>query len=166
MTIYRALHARTQQRIAPNYIPMQFRHAKGLLLDLIEQPDKHIEHARRYAASVIMSMTYGKSTPTYYSDPDVQGVVKGGMRLGQLLSQPQTVDKYPLLRYIPWVTSTVRQWHRDELDLFQGQVDSVRKQIVRRFMTAVTLLNLFCLPSTMALRKIRSFYIFWRIRIT
>lgn len=43
----RALHARMQPRVAPQYLPVQLRHAKGFLLDVINEPDKHIEHARR-----------------------------------------------------------------------------------------------------------------------
>lgn len=87
----------------------------------------------RYAASVIMSITYGKTTPTYYSDPEVQEIVRCAIRLGGLLggAKPHIVDMYPILRHIPFFTSVLYQWRADEHKLFVGQVEKVRKQVVR-----------------------------------
>ena len=79
-------------------------------------------------------MTYGKNTPTYYSDPEVLEILRNSARLGtvsQMGSHSHIVDIFPVLRYVPWVTATLRQWHKDELSLFTRQADVVRKQVVR-----------------------------------
>ena len=37
-----------QPKVAETYEPIQLRHAKNLLLDLLDDPDSHQMHARRY----------------------------------------------------------------------------------------------------------------------
>ena len=78
-----------------------------------------------------MSSTYGKTGPTYYSDPEVQGIVVHGARLGKVVQVgSHVVDRYPILRNIPFVTSTLRRWHEEELEMFAKLVDDVRTNIV------------------------------------
>lgn len=80
----------------------------------------------------MLSITYGKTTQTYFTDPEVQEMAMHGARLGQTLRVGgHIVDSYPILRYVPFVTSTLRQWHREELALFSGLVDGVRTKMVR-----------------------------------
>lgn len=79
-----------------------------------------------------MSTTYGKTAPTYYSDPEVQSMALHGARIGKVVQiGSHVVDRYPILRHIPFVTSTLRQWHEEELALFSSLVDGVRTQLVR-----------------------------------
>ena len=78
-------------------------------------------------------MTYGKTSPTYYSDPEVQEINRNGARLGtltQIGARSHIVDTYPILRHISWFTKTLRKWHDDELDLFTRQLDAARLQTV------------------------------------
>ena len=78
-----------------------------------------------------MTMTYGKTTPTYYTDPEVIEVNKCTTRLGKVIPAGQhIVDRYPLLRHIPFVVSTLRHWHKEELSLFSKMVEEVRVQVV------------------------------------
>jgi hypothetical protein len=77
-----------------------------------------------------MTLTYGKTTPTNYSDPEVQAIVKNGLELGKLLSKNHIVDDYPLLRYLPFVTSELRQGFKADHDLYTSQVEAVKKQVV------------------------------------
>lgn len=85
----------------------------------------------RYAASVIMTITYGKTTPTAYSDPEVQEVqeclsfIGIAMRPGAYL-----VDSFPILKCLPGYTSELKARHRRELSLFRRQLDGVRKKMV------------------------------------
>ena len=147
-SLYRALHSQLQSTAAIQHKPIQFRSALDVVLDILHDPKHHIEHTKRwaelqyftqifltkiarFAASVIMTMTYGKTTPTYYSDPDVVEVNVCTTRLGKVVPAGQhIVDKYPLLRFVPFVVSTLRQWHKDELGLFSRMVDEVRTQLV------------------------------------
>ena len=86
----------------------------------------------RYAASVVISITYGKPAPSSYSDPEVQEVNRNLTRLGRaLIPGAYAVDTFPFLRYIPGYTRTLEQYHREELSLFRSQFDKVRRDMVR-----------------------------------
>ncbi len=86
----------------------------------------------RYAASVIMTLTYGKTTPTSYTDPEIQLInqntfqVARSMRPGAYL-----VDSFPILRYIPIYLRELRAFHRRELAFFKSQIDIVHERMVR-----------------------------------
>ena len=85
----------------------------------------------RYSASVIMSITYGKTTPTSYSDPEVQEVNRCLSFLGSVIRPgAYLVDAYPILRYIPGYLNDLRKGHPRELNLFRSQLDVVRKRMV------------------------------------
>ncbi|KAG1855978.1 cytochrome P450 [Suillus subluteus] len=126
----RVLHAGLQPKVAETYEPMQTRNAKNLILDILNDPKNHQGHAMRYAASVVMSFTYGKTTPTSYSDPEVVAINKSLERFGQAMKPgAYLVDAYPILRFIPGYLNQLKAWHREELALFDGQLDAVRRQM-------------------------------------
>ncbi|KAI9461381.1 cytochrome P450 [Boletus coccyginus] len=128
----RALHALLQSKVAVTYEPVQVQHAKNVLLDILEDPGNHRMHAKRYAASVIMSITYGKTTPTAYSDPEVVAVNRCLARFGQAMRPgAYLVDTYPILKYVPGYLTQLKKWHEEELALFQGQLNLVREQMER-----------------------------------
>ena len=85
----------------------------------------------RYAASVVMSMTYGKLTPTTYSDPEVVAInsligrMAKAMRPGRYL-----VDFYPILQYLPGYATELRKYHQEEKALFRSQVENVKQNLV------------------------------------
>lgn len=87
----------------------------------------------RYAASVIISLTYGKITPTSYSDPEVQEINRYLARLGTALRPgAYLVDSFPILRYLPGYLSKLKRYHREELSLFMRQLEGVRRNMVNR----------------------------------
>lgn len=79
-----------------------------------------------------MSVTYGKTTPTQYSDPEVVAVEQ--VVLNFVNSFPvgrYWVDRFPFLRHFPIPeVMKLRRYHREELALFNGQMDIVRQRIV------------------------------------
>ena len=78
-----------------------------------------------------MSVTYGKITPTSYSDPEVLQINKGTARLGQALRPGAfLVDSYPFLKHIPLLYSKLRKWHQEEIDLYRSQVNNVKRRMV------------------------------------
>ncbi|KAI0345186.1 cytochrome P450 [Trametopsis cervina] len=125
----RALHSQLQPGAAGQWVPLQWKYARNMVLDIVHNPEQHIEHARRYAASTIMTLTYGKTSPTYYSDPEVQAVVMNGLELGKLLSKTHIVDVYPILRYIPFFTSELRRGYKADHELYTSQVNVVREKV-------------------------------------
>ncbi|KAG2099579.1 cytochrome P450 [Suillus discolor] len=126
----RVLHAGLQPKVAETYELMQTRHAKNLVLDVLNDPKNHQGHAMRYSASVVMSFTYGKITPTSYTDPEVVAINKALARSGQAI-QPGAylVDTYPILRFVPGYLSQLKAWHKEDLALCNRQLDPVRRQM-------------------------------------
>ncbi|KAG2085777.1 cytochrome P450 [Suillus discolor] len=126
----RVLHANLQPKVAETYEPMQTRHAKNVVLDILNDPKNHQKHAMRYSASVIMSFTYGKITPTSYTDPEVVDINRFSARIGQAMRPgAYLVDAYPILRFVPGYLSQLKAWHKEELTFYDGQLDAVRRQM-------------------------------------
>ncbi|KAG1764164.1 cytochrome P450 [Suillus placidus] len=124
------LHAGLQPKVAETYEPIQTRNAKNMVLDILNDPKNHQSHAMRYAASVVLSFTYGKTTPTSYTDPEVVAVNKSLARFGRAMKPgAYLVDTYPILRFVPGYLSQLKAWHQEELVLFNGQLDAVRRQM-------------------------------------
>ena len=46
-SLARALHSQLQPSTVPQWLPLQSKNAKILLLDILHEPEKHIEHTRR-----------------------------------------------------------------------------------------------------------------------
>ncbi|KAG1792730.1 cytochrome P450 [Suillus plorans] len=133
----RVLHANLQPKVAETYEPMQTRHAKNLVLDILNDPKNHQRHAMRYSASVIMSFAYGKITPTSYTDPEVVSINMFSARFGQAMKPgAYLVDAYPILRFVPGYLSELKAWHKEELAFYDGQLDAVRRQMICSLTTA------------------------------
>lgn len=86
----------------------------------------------RYAGSVILSLTYGKPSPSNKSDPNVAIINEGLVRVGEA-SRPGAylVEQLPWLKYIPFYGMKLKRWHREELTMFKEQLDGVRDDMVR-----------------------------------
>ncbi|KAG1817859.1 cytochrome P450 [Suillus variegatus] len=127
------LHAGLQPKVAESYEPIQTRHAKNLVLDVLNDPKNHQGHAMRYSASVVMSFTYGKTTPTSYADPEVVAINKALARFGQAIRPgAYLVDTYPILRFVPGYLSQLKAWQKENLALYDRQLDAVRRQMNTR----------------------------------
>ena len=78
-----------------------------------------------------MGITYGKTTPTSYSDPDVKQINKGIERIGYAMRPgAYLVDSYPFLKYIPGFATELRKYHQEEVTLFRSQVRTVKDRLV------------------------------------
>ncbi|EMD39773.1 hypothetical protein CERSUDRAFT_121955 [Gelatoporia subvermispora B] len=124
------MHALTQSRVAVTYEPMQLRNAKRFILDILEDPDNCLEHAKRYAASFIMEVTFGKTTPTSYSDPEVKGIQRAVSNMGRALLPGQyLVNSYPILKHVPFFVSKLKKMHREEIGLYREQLNIVKEKM-------------------------------------
>jgi hypothetical protein len=54
------------------------------------------------------------------------------------------VDTYPILRFVPGYLSQLKTWHQEDLALFNGQLDAVRRQMVRDFAVLTDILAHYC----------------------
>jgi hypothetical protein len=142
-----------QPKVAETYEPTQTKHAKNVVLDILNDPKNHQMHVKRYefscdvdnnscvysyAASVVMSISYGKTTPTAYTDPEVVAVNTALTRFGRTVKPgAYLVDTFPILRFVPGYLSQLKAWHQEEYALFDGQLDVVRRQMVCKFILAL-----------------------------
>ncbi|KAG2340491.1 cytochrome P450 [Suillus weaverae] len=126
----KAVHTHLQPKAAEAYKDMQQDNARKFILDILNDPKNHQNHAARYSASVILRVTYGKSTPTAHTDPEVVRVYKVldhfeiVMRPGAYL-----VDRVPLLRYLPGYGKQLIEWHNEELSLYRHQLGRVKSEM-------------------------------------
>lgn len=119
-----------QPKAVEAYRDIQSEDAKQLVCDILKAPEKHQEHVKRFSNSVILRMTYGKSTPTANTDPEVVGMKLVVERFG-IVMQPGAylVDRIPILRYVPWYGRQLKAWFREEYELVLGQMERVKNEI-------------------------------------
>ncbi|KAK0442522.1 cytochrome P450 [Desarmillaria tabescens] len=125
-TLSRAFRAHLKTNKAAAYEPIQLRHVKKLILNVLDQPKKFTE----YAASVILTLTYGKTTPTTFDDPDLQQMTREAKRL-RMTNSPGAylVDTFPVLRWVPGYLAELKRWHQDSLALCRRCLGYVRTRM-------------------------------------
>ena len=85
-----------------------------------------------------MTLTYGKTTRTSYTDPEIQLINRNTVQVARsMLPGAYLVDSFPVLRYIPTYLRELRTFHKQELAFFKSQLDIVRDRMVRES---------YCLP--------------------
>ncbi|KAG1908874.1 cytochrome P450 [Suillus fuscotomentosus] len=135
----KAANAQLQPKAIEAYRDIQSEDARQLVYDILKAPEKHQEHVRRFSNSVILRMTYGKSRPTAYTDPEVVGMKIAAERFG-IVMQPGAflVDRIPILRYVPWYGRQLKAWFREEYELVLGQMERVQNEIASRISIAAS----------------------------
>ncbi|THV05169.1 cytochrome P450 [Dendrothele bispora CBS 962.96] len=127
----KALHAHLQPKSISSYHPVLTKTARQHMLDIVQDPSRHQDHAKRYAAAVVMALAYGK-VPQSYEDPEVQAVNRCLTRLGFTMRPGAwKVDTYPFLKYIPGYLKELKDGHQEELNLFKSQLQTVRDKMAR-----------------------------------
>ncbi|KAG2138626.1 cytochrome P450 [Suillus bovinus] len=126
----KAVHTHLQPKMAEAYQDMQHENAMVFVMDMLNDPKNHQKHAQRYAASVILRVTYGKSVPTANTDPEVVRIHRV-MEHFQVVMRPGAylVDRVPLLRYWPGYRKQLDEWHHEELDLYRHQLRRVESEM-------------------------------------
>ncbi|KAG1896562.1 cytochrome P450 [Suillus fuscotomentosus] len=126
----KAIHTHLQPKAAEAYKDMQHDNARKFILDILDDPQSHQKHAAGFSASVILRVTYGKSTPTAYTDPEVVRIYKV-LHHFDLVMRPGAylVDRVPLLRYLPGYGKQLTEWHNEELSLYRHQLLRVQSEI-------------------------------------
>ncbi|KAG1858610.1 cytochrome P450 [Suillus tomentosus] len=126
----KAVHTHLQPKVAETYQDMQRENAMIFVLDMLNDPKNPQKHAQRFAASVILRVTYGKSVPTANTDPEVVRIHRV-MEHFQVAMRPGAylVDRVPLLRYWPGYGKQLVKWHHEELELYKHQLQRVESEI-------------------------------------
>ncbi|KAG2340358.1 cytochrome P450 [Suillus weaverae] len=126
----KAVHTHLQPKAAETYQDMQREHAMDFILDMLNDPQNHQKHAHRYAVSVVLRVTYGKSAPTTNTDPELVRIHRVVEHL-QVTIRPGAylVDRVPLLRYLPGYGKQLDKWHHEELELYRHQLRRVKSEV-------------------------------------
>ncbi|KJA15544.1 hypothetical protein HYPSUDRAFT_194208 [Hypholoma sublateritium FD-334 SS-4] len=127
----RAIHTHLQPKAITSYTPTLMKNARQHIIDIVADPARHQDHAKRYSAAVVMALAYGKN-PKSYADPEVVAVNRCLTRLGDTL-RPGVwkVEAYPFLRYIPGYLSELHAGHAEELNLFKSQLSELKRKAER-----------------------------------
>jgi len=109
---------------------MQSENARIFVSDILDDPKNHQNYAMRFAASIILRVTYGKSSPTAINDPEVVRIHQVMARI-QIAMRPGSflVDRVPLLRYLPGYANQLTKWHHEELGLYRQQLGHVKSEM-------------------------------------
>ncbi|KAG6901116.1 hypothetical protein C0995_000448 [Termitomyces sp. Mi166 len=138
----KALHAHLSPSVVQTYGSVLMSNAHTHILDILDSPEIHQEHAKRYAASVVMALAYGEKAGGH-DDPDVQAVNRCFNRLGvDLRLGLSKVDVFPLLRYVPGYLDKLCEGHCQELVLFKKYLGIVREQMVRLTNATISLFRI------------------------
>lgn len=85
-----------------------------------------------FAASVILHVVYGTTTPTSLNDPFLLQLQKMIPRVqSAMMPGAYLVDKYPILKYIPGYGRNLRAWGQEEYKMLSGKLNWVKSQVVR-----------------------------------
>lgn len=125
-------HSHLQVKSAQTYEPVQVAHARDIILDILHEPKMHQQHIKRFAASVILHVVYGRTTPTLLNDPYLLQLQKMIPRIqSAMVPGAYLVDKYPILKYIPGYGRNLKEWSQEEYDMLFGQLNQVKSQMDR-----------------------------------
>jgi cytochrome P450 len=127
----RALHVFLQPKMVEKYESVFMGRAKQHILGILDSPEKHEGHARYYAASVVMELTYG-IIPKRHDDPDVASVNACLRRLGEnLIPGKWKVNTLPFMKYIPGYLKELHDGHAEELALFKRKLFEVKDKVAK-----------------------------------
>ncbi|KAG0708129.1 cytochrome P450 [Suillus ampliporus] len=126
----RAVHTHLQPKAAETYQPLQMSHAKKTILDILDDPHNFQNHVTTYAATTIMKVAYGKTTPTSATDPEV---IEGNylIRIAGQVIRPGAylVDSIPWLKYLPWYGLDLKRGFEMSKKLDMSQLNRVKEQM-------------------------------------
>ncbi|KIJ60560.1 hypothetical protein HYDPIDRAFT_117096 [Hydnomerulius pinastri MD-312] len=124
----KAAHSELQMKATLIYDGEQTQYARNIVLDILKEPESHQGHIKRFSATVTLRVIYGKTTPTYLSDPYIlhlQRMVP--IVQGALMPGAYKVDKYPFLKYVPGYTRELDKWADLEHEQFINNVRMAKR---------------------------------------
>ncbi|KAL2193988.1 cytochrome P450 [Corynascus similis CBS 632.67] len=137
------LHGGFMQRQSESYRPIQSLESKVLMHDLLKNPKEYRTHLERYAASVVVTVTYGRRVENVQTDAVVRMNAEAMERLTSInIPGKYAVERYPALKYVPamfapWKAQVLEQRKKD-IKMYTGLMDDVKRR-----MAAGTLPNCF-----------------------
>ncbi|KIJ60557.1 hypothetical protein HYDPIDRAFT_32184, partial [Hydnomerulius pinastri MD-312] len=127
----KAAHLHFQPKATVAYDHDQTSYARNVIIDLLDDPEPHQLHIKRFSASVTLRVIYGKTTPTSLaSDPYLLHLKRMiPVVQGALLPGAYKVDQFPFLRYLPGYGRQLKQWGEEEYDMLMGYMNRYKSQM-------------------------------------
>ncbi|KAG1798769.1 uncharacterized protein BJ212DRAFT_197850 [Suillus subaureus] len=123
----RVLHTHLQPKLAEAYQPLQMSQAKHVILNILDDPHNFQDHVAVYAATTIMKVSYGKTTPTSATDPEIGEARQLIKRFRTILRHGNyLVDSIPWLRYLPWYAPELKDQFERTRRLYTNQLNRVK----------------------------------------
>ncbi|KAI2603637.1 cytochrome P450 [Hypoxylon sp. NC1633] len=130
------LHSGFMQRQSETYQPIQSLESKVLMHDLLQSPARFRKHLERYAASVIVTVTYGQRVEDVDTDIVVRRNGESMDRLTQVnIPGKYAVERYPALKFVPslfapWKAQVLEQRQKD-IQLYSELMDEAKDKMTR-----------------------------------
>ncbi|KAK3380774.1 cytochrome P450 [Lasiosphaeria ovina] len=130
------LHSGFMQRQSESYRPIQSLESTVLMHDLMKDASGFRTHLERYAASVIVTVTYGRRVEDVRTDVVVQRNAESMDRLTSVnIPGKFAVERFPALKYVPsifapWKAKVLEQRGRD-IQFYTELMDEVRDKLSR-----------------------------------
>ncbi|KAF9221266.1 cytochrome P450 [Gyrodon lividus] len=127
----KAAHLHFQPKATVTYDADQTSYARNIVLDLLDDPESHQLHIKRFSGSVTLRVIYGKTTPTYLtSDPYLLHLKRMvPVVQGALLPGAYKVDQFPFLRYVPGYGRQLKKWGKEEDEMLMGYMNRYKSQM-------------------------------------
>ncbi|KAK3354060.1 cytochrome P450 [Lasiosphaeria hispida] len=130
------LHSGFMMRQSETYRPVQSAESRVLMGELLREPEGFRRHVERYAAAVIVTVTYGRRVRDVRTDEVVR---RNNESVGRLISVnipgKFAVERYPALKYVPsvfapWKAQVLKQ-RQEDIKLYTELVGEVREKMAR-----------------------------------
>ncbi|KAK3290361.1 cytochrome P450 [Chaetomium fimeti] len=128
------LHSGFMQRQSETYRPIQALESNVLMHELLTNPKGYRTHLERYAASVVVTVTYGRRVEDVRTDAVVQMNAEAMERLTSVnIPGKYAVERYPALKYVPtmfapWKAQVLEQRKKD-IQMYTGLMNDVKKRL-------------------------------------
>ncbi|RKU43469.1 hypothetical protein DL546_001781 [Coniochaeta pulveracea] len=130
----KTLHSGFMQRQSETYRPIQSLESKVLMKELLDEPEGYRRHLERYAASVVVTVTYGRRVEDVRTDDVVRRNAEAMERLTSVnIPGKFAVERYPALKYVPafmapWKQGVLKQ-RQEDIKLYTQLMDEVKQKL-------------------------------------
>ncbi|KAK3903491.1 cytochrome P450 [Staphylotrichum tortipilum] len=128
------LHSGFMQRQSESYRPVQALESKVLMHELLSDPKAYRTHLERYAASVIVTVTYGRRVEDVRTDAVVRMNAESMDRLTSVnIPGKYAVERYPALKHVPaifapWKAQVLEQRNKD-IQMYTGLMNDAKQRL-------------------------------------
>lgn len=112
--------------------PSQSLESYQYLKDILAEPEKFMDHVKRYTSSVIMYSTFGRRVLDL-NDPILQAIYQETAVFSDTVATRFLVDQHPFLTKLPkrlqWWRRKYEAYHQKEADLWLGLWNGLKSQV-------------------------------------